>query len=160
MIRSNQNLPHNSSRSKPTNQNPANAIHTHEEEDKIHTHLFSSQWRISGGSPDWEGGRSSWYKSIFAFSLFLQFSSFFSLFFFINSKSPSDANAEIVIFELKKKKEEGSREWGLWFFRARTQDLKLDFHLEIEFLRHDLLKKSSLTNSRYQFPKQFENYVN
>ena len=83
-------------------------------------------------------------------SLFFSDSPFFFSFFFINSKSPSDASAEIVLFELKKKKkEEGSREWGLWFFRARTQDLKLDFHLEIEFLRHDLLKKSSLTNSRY-----------
>ena len=83
-------------------------------------------------------------------SLFFSDSPFFFLFFFfINSKSPSDASAKIMIFELKKKKEEGSREWGLWFFRARTQDLKLDFHLEIEFLRHDLLKKSSLTNSRY-----------
>ena len=83
-------------------------------------------------------------------SLFFSDSPFFYLFFFfINSKSPSDASAKIMIFELKKKKEEGSREWGLWFFRARTQDLKLDFHLEIEFLRHDLLKKSSLTNSRY-----------
>ena len=82
-------------------------------------------------------------------SLFFSDSPFFFSFFFINSKSPSDASAKIMIFELKKKKEEGSREWGLWFFRARTQDLKLDFHLEIEFLRHDLLKKSSLTNSRY-----------
>ena len=107
--------------------------------------LVANQWWLSRLGR-WPIFLVQVYLCFLSFSLILLF--FFS-FFFINSKSPSDASAKIVIFELKKKKEEGSREWGLWFFRARTQDLKLDFHLKIEFLRHDLLKKSSLTNSRY-----------
>ena len=57
------------------------------------------------------------------------------LLFFFSSKSCSDVGAKIVIFELEKK-EEGRRK----FFGFSEQ--------ELEFLRHDLLAKSSLTNSR------------
>ena len=68
--------------------------------------------------------------------------------FFFNSKSHSDASAnEIVIFELEKNKEEGRRKF-FGFLKQELEIYKLNFPQEIEFLRHDLLAKSSLTNSR------------
>ena len=52
-----------------------------------------------------------------------------SPFFFLNSKSHSGVNAEIMIFGLEKKNEEGSGEWVL-FLGFSKQELK--FHVDFK----------------------------
>ena len=125
-------------------------------------HLFSSQWQIGGGSPNWEGGRSFWCKSIFVFSLFL----WFSLYLFLILRVASMPILRLWFLGWKRRKKEAESGFCSWLFQSRnlsftnsisTWILKSTLALSAYGTQVSItwvaMINSSLSNSRCQFPK-------